>query len=79
MLGHVTSIRRSHRLLLRVLGYLTCKAVQCLFGQDGGLQGQLTDAELAGEWQVSQVAVSTANLLRPGKTRQLADKRLWCM
>ena len=37
----------------KVVFKLTCEAVQSFFGQDRGLQGQLTDAELTGEWQVS--------------------------
>lgn len=41
----------------------TCKRLQGLLGQDWRLQEQLADAELAGERQVSQVAVATADLL----------------
>lgn len=42
----------------------TCKRLQGFPGQNGRLQHQLADAELAGERQVSQVAVPAADLLQ---------------
>ena len=43
---------------------LTSEGVQSLLGQHGGLQSQLTDAELTGERQVGQVAMTSADLLQ---------------
>ena len=47
-----------------MLSLLTGKRVHGFLGQDGGLQGQLTDAELTGEGQVSQVTVTPPHLLQ---------------
>lgn len=42
----------------------TREAVQCLLGEDGWLEVELADAELAGEGQVREVTVSTTNVLQ---------------
>lgn len=42
----------------------TCKRLQRFLGQNRWLQHQLADAELTGEWQVSQIAMSTTDLLQ---------------
>lgn len=47
--------------------FQTCKRVQGFSGQDRLLQGQLADAELAGQWQVGQVAMATTNLLKDAR------------
>lgn len=48
----------------------TCKGVQSFLGQDWRLEHQLTDAELTGERQVSQVSMTAADLLQPVQKRQ---------
>lgn len=45
----------------------TCERVHSFFGQDWRLQGQLTDAELARERQMSQITMPTTDLLQQSK------------
>ena len=53
----------------------TCEGVQSDLGQDRRLQGQLAHAELAGERQVSQIAMTATDLLQ--RTNGGGEKHLF--
>lgn len=74
--GNTTAVRwsnpRRHIQAAKQAAARTCKRLQSLLGQDGRLEHQLADAELARERQVSQVAMAAADLLRPFQKRQVS-------